>query len=121
MIDIRFNDGFLLADGKVIAEITTPADKAEDFFNYKTGAGIARIINGKNELQVKYDRLLKDYELARHECKQKDEHIVKLEQEQEELLKKNSALCEKIEDYRERISIQYETIQSIRKSIDRWE
>ena len=91
----EFNDGFLLAGGKVIAEINALEEKAIDtLFDSKMSAGVSRIISEKNELQLKYDRLLKDYELARHECKQKTEHIEKLEEEHESLLKKISKLHE---------------------------
>lgn len=64
------------------------------FTDAKLSAGVTRIIHEKIELQLKYDRLLKDYELARHECKQKTEHIEKLEEEHERLLKKISKLHE---------------------------
>lgn len=90
----EFNGEFLLADGKVIAEINAPEGTAGTLSDSKTSAGVTRIIHEKNELQLKYDRLLKDYELARHECKQKTEHIEKLEEEHEGLLKKISKLHE---------------------------
>lgn len=94
--------------------------------NSKVSAGVERIILAKNELEVKYDRLLKDYELARHEVKQKTEHIGKLEKEQEELLKENIALREVIAEQNERINtyakrtaLFIETIDGIRNLINR--
>lgn len=76
------------------------------FTDAKLSAGVTRTIHEKNELQLKYDRLLKDYELARHECKQKTEHIEELEEKQEELLEKISALqgeCQRL--YEENLHI----------------
>lgn len=57
------------------------------FTDAKLSAGVTRIINEKNELQVKYDTLRKDYELSRHEIKQKDVYIKELEEKQEKLLR----------------------------------
>lgn len=94
----EFNDGFLLAGGKVIAEINALEENSiGTLFDSKMSAGVTRIIHEKNELQLKYDRLLKDYELARHECYQKEEHIRNLKKKQEELLKENSVLRERLE------------------------
>lgn len=84
----EFNDGFLLAGGKVIAEINALEENSiGTLFDSKMSAGVSRIISEKNELQLKYDRLLKDYELSRHECKQKDVCIKELEEKQENLLR----------------------------------
>ena len=103
----EFNDGFLLAGGKVIAEINALEENSIDtLFDSKMSAGVSRIIHEKNELQLKYDRLLKDYELARHECYQKEEHIRNLKEKQEELLEKISALqgeCQRL--YEENLHI----------------
>jgi predicted nuclease with TOPRIM domain len=103
----EFNDGFLLAGGKVIAEISALEENSIDtLFDSKMSAGVSRIISEKKELHVKYDRLLKEYELARHECKLRDEHIDKLEEKQEELLGKISALqgeCQRL--YEENLHI----------------
>jgi vacuolar-type H+-ATPase subunit I/STV1 len=84
----EFNDGFLLAGGKVIAEINALEENSIDTLSdSKMSAGVSRIIHEKNELQLKYDRLLKDYELSRHEIKQKDVYIKELEEKQEKLLR----------------------------------
>lgn len=95
------------------------------FTDAKLSAGVTRIIHEKNELQVKYDRLLKDYELALHECKQKTEHIGKLEEKQEELLDKISALQENFEFiksenefYAKRIELLCGILDSIKKLVD---
>lgn len=89
------------------------------FTDAKLSAGVTRIIHEKNELQVKYDMLWKDYALLRHECKQKEELIKTLEEVQEGLLRKNHVLFEAVEDYKERISSFSETINDIRQLIDR--
>lgn len=94
----EFNDGFLLAGVKVIAEINALEENSiGTLFDSKMSAGVSRIIHEKNELQVKYDRLLKDYELARHECKQKDTYIKELEEKQEKLLRELNSLREEKE------------------------
>lgn len=64
------------------------------FTDAKLSAGVTRIIHEKNELHVKYDRLLKDYELSRHEIKQKDAYIKELEEKQEKLLRELENLRE---------------------------
>lgn len=115
----EFNGEFLLADGKVIAEINAPEGTAGTLFDSKTSVGVSRIINEKNELQVKYDTLRKDYALLRHECKQKEELIKTLEEVQEGLLRKNHVLLETVEDYKERIASFSETINDIKQLIDR--
>ena len=98
----EFNDGFLLAGGKVIAEINALEENSIDtLFDSKMSAGVSRIVSEKNELHVKYDRLLKDYELARHECKQKDVYIKELEEKQEKLLKELLAMKSEVENVRE--------------------
>lgn len=114
----EFNGEFLLADGKVIAEINAPEGTAGTLSDSKTSAGVTRIIHEKNELQLKYDRLLKDYELARHECKQKTEHIEKLEEEHEGLLKKNTELCERITSLKNDNETLHEIIERIRGLIE---
>lgn len=118
-----------MENAKIIIELYNEDSRfgitSENSVNKKAAAGISRLISEKAELQVKYDRLLKDYELARHECKQKTEHIGKLEEKQEELLTENHALREVIADYEERIqtyakrtALFVETIDGIRKLID---
>lgn len=89
------------------------------FTDAKLSAGVTRIIHEKNELQLKYDRLLKDYALLRHECKQKEELIKTLEEVQEGLLRKNHVLLETVEDYKERIASFSGTINDIKQLIDR--
>lgn len=89
------------------------------FTDAKLSAGVTRIIHEKNELQLKYDRLLKDYALLRHECKQKEELIKALEEVQEGLLRKNHVLFEAVEDYKERIASFSGTINDIKQLIDR--
>lgn len=89
------------------------------FTDAKLSAGVTRIIHEKNELQLKYDRLLKDYALLRHECKQKEELIKTLEEVQEGLLRKNHVLFEAVEDYKERIASFSGTINDIKQLIDR--
>lgn len=115
----EFNDGFLLAGGKVIAEINALEENSIDtLFDSKMSAGVTRIIHEKIELQVKYDRLLKDYELARHECKQKTEHIRKLEEKQEKLLEENSVLRERLELLENESRTLHEIINKIRVIAD---
>lgn len=87
-----------MENAKIIIELYNEDSRygitSENSVNKKAASGISQLISEKSELQVKYDRLLKDYELARHECKQKTEHIEKLEEEHESLLKKISKLHE---------------------------
>lgn len=87
-----------MAKADITIEIHDLRNEPSKFFtDAKLSAGVTRIIHEKNELQLKYDRLLKDYNLARHECYQKEEHIRNLEEKQEELLKENSVLRERLE------------------------
>lgn len=86
----EFNDGFLLAGGKVIAEINALEENSIDtLFDSK-----------KNELREKYETLLKDYALASHECEQKDKYIKELEEKQEKLLKELLAMKSEVENVR---------------------
>jgi chromosome segregation ATPase len=88
------------------------------FTDAKLSAGVTRIIHEKNELQLKYDRLLKDYNLARHECKLRDEHIDKLKEEREKLLEENSVLRERLELLENDNRTLHEIINRIRMMTD---
>lgn len=104
----EFNDGFLLAGGKVIAEINALEENSIDtLFDSK-----------KNGLREKYEILLKDYALEKHKCNQKEEQIRKLEKEIESLLKKNTELCERITSLKSDNETLHEIIGRIRGLIE---
>lgn len=118
-----------MENAKIIIELYNEDSRygitSENSVNKKAAAVISRLISEKSELQLKYDRLLKDYELARHECKQKTEHIGKLEEKKEELLDKISALQENFEFiksenefYAKRIELLCGILDSIKKLVD---
>lgn len=107
-IKFGFDNGLLFIGDKLTGEINL-CDRKIRFYDEeenklpqsKLSAGVSRIISEKNELHVKYDRILKDYELARHECKQKDVYIKELEEKQEKLLKELLAMKSEVENVRE--------------------
>ena len=119
-----------MENAKIIIELYNEDSRygitSENSVNKKAAAGISRLVSEKSELQVKYDRLLKEYELARHECKLRDEHIDNLKEEQEELLKKISVLRGAIEEKEDHLQMVhkkncylYEKLDSIRELLDR--
>lgn len=107
-IQFGFDNGLLFIGDKLTGEINL-CDREIRFYDEKKSelpqsklsAGVSRIIYEKNEMQVKYDRLLKDYELSRHECKQKDTYIKELEEKQKKLLKELLTMKSEVENVRE--------------------
>lgn len=107
-IQFGFDNGLLFIGDKLTGEINlcdreirSYDEEKSELPHSKLSAGVSRIISEKNELHVKYDRLLKDYELARHECKQKDTYIKELEEKQEKLLKELLTMKSEVENVRE--------------------
>lgn len=89
---LLIGDGFADKINLNVREMHFLDEEKSELPHSKLSTGVSRIISEKNELHVKYDRLLKDYELARHECKQKDVYIKELEREQEKLLRELNSL-----------------------------
>lgn len=101
-----------MAKADITIEIHDLRNEPSKFFtDAKLSAGVTRIIHEKNELQLKY-------ELARHECYQKEEHIRNMKKKQEELLKENSVLRERLELLENENRTLHEIINQIRVIAD---